>query len=276
MKALPLLLTGLLMATTAIAAANDLKEGILLGHRQAITAREAALTEIERRAALEIERLEAWLTFYESLRGSLKGLADELLTDKQTLIRRMSRTAQYVQNLARNPDDSVGTPAGSFTPRKIAETVRSLESALAVLGRAINASDQVFYLLGWSRHGTGKDLERLIADMRERIEKVRRQKEDGTFSVTYRIPGRAASVTGQAMEKEIGYHRGEIERKERLIATGEYAVRVPGFTLYMTQNSMEKVIQREKDRIATFVKQRNDKEYSIWTPFANLPLNRLW
>ena len=101
-------------------------------------------------------------------------MADELLTDKQTLINRMSRTAQYVQNLARNPDDFVGTPEGSYSPRKIAETVRTLEGALAVLGRAINASDQLFYLLGWPRHATGKDLERLITETRERIDNLQR------------------------------------------------------------------------------------------------------
>ena len=34
------------------------------------------------------------------------------------------------------------------------------------------------------------------------------------------------------------------------------------------------MIQGEKDRIATIVKQRNDKEYKIWTPFAGGPISQ--
>jgi len=41
--------------------ANDVKEGLLLIHEEAITAREDALKEIERRAAIETKRLQAWL-----------------------------------------------------------------------------------------------------------------------------------------------------------------------------------------------------------------------
>ena len=272
MKALPLLLTCLLLAPAA--AANDVKDGLLLFHEVAIDAREAALKDVERRAAIEIERLQAWLGFYESLRGSLGDMADALLTDKQTLIKRMSRSAQYVEKMARNPDDFVGTPEGSFSPRKIKETVRSLETAAAVLGRAINASDQLFYFLGWGRNGTGKQLERLIEDTRNKIDAVRRQKEDGTYRITYPIPGRHAPVDGQFMNKEIAYHRGEIEKTSRLIKEGEYGVRVPGFHQYVTRNAIEAMIQAEKDRIAAIVKQRNNKEYKIWTPFAGGPIHQ--
>jgi hypothetical protein len=55
------LLTGLLTLVVATLDANDVKEGLLLIHEEAITAREDALKEIERRAAIETKRLQAWL-----------------------------------------------------------------------------------------------------------------------------------------------------------------------------------------------------------------------
>jgi hypothetical protein len=55
------LLTGLLTLVVATLDANDVKDGLLLIHEEAITAREDALKEIERRVAIETKRLQAWL-----------------------------------------------------------------------------------------------------------------------------------------------------------------------------------------------------------------------
>ena len=269
-----LLLTASLLVSP-LCASNQLEEAILFEHRQAIAALEAAKQALQNHAQAAVKRRRAWLAFYESLRGSFTLQVAALLTDQRLVLRRLKLTEGYVGTLARKSDESVATPSGGYSPVRIADTLRKLTHDLAQLERAIATSVHGFLIPGLPGTVTKDALEQVIGDERAAIDKLNKSVTEGSYKIYYPIVRRpGGSRDRQSIDKEIASETEAMEKKQRLIASGDYAVNVPGFVERMTRKTMKATIDTQYERVAEISGQVESGTYPIRTFISANPLTR--
>jgi hypothetical protein len=212
------------LLTSPIAASNQLEEAILFEHRQAIAALTAAKKAIQDHAERTIKRRRGLLAYYESLHESFNLQSTALLADQRLVMRGLERTQDYVGTLARKSDDSVATPGGGYSPVRIADALRKMASDLAKLESAIATSQHGFLIPGLGGTVTKDALEKRIADERAGIEKLSKSASEGTYKIYYPIVRRpGGSRDRRSIDKEIASEPQAMQKKQQLIASGEYA-----------------------------------------------------